>query len=523
MIISPKALKAYRERSFDSWLWMKALKREELLAELARLRVPPVFKTEPWLHQLVCFWIAICRPEFLFLLDMGLGKSKIIIDRMTHAQRERQFRRALVTVPRIINIDSWSDGIKLHSDLEPWPINQHEIEAKRELLLAPKGDIALIDYQGLHWALCDKVRSKGKKQQLVRNDKLIRMFHKLYNFIVMDESHYLMNHESLWFGIMRQMCNEMDFRYGMTGTLFGKDPEGIWSQFFLVDQGDTFGPNLGLFRACFFTAEPSKWGRGVSYTYDGRRNSLLHRMLGHRSLRYDEDEVLDLPERVARVSLCSMAPEQREHYLRAVEGLLNAQGKLSELDAPYIRMRQITSGYLRWKDDSGEHLVHFDQNPKLDLLEKLLDEMGAHNKAVIVYTYTETGRMIVDRVKKLGIDCEWLYGNTKDKSACRRRFMDDERCRVLVMQVASGAEGNDGLQRVARYMFLYETPSSPILRKQVIKRIHRPGQRFRCFIYDLVMQRSLDKGILDDLRDGIDTHDSIVNGRKLQKSFLMGE
>lgn len=520
MIIARQALEDYVSREFNSYLWMKKLNRQALEQELARFPVPPRFKTKPWLHQLVCFYIGLCEPEFLYLLDMGLGKSKILLDLITQRQREKRLRRALVTVPRLINIDSWGDDILRHSDLEPTLAMVEEIEAKREHLLNPRGDLTVIDYQGLQWALC--VKRKGKKgNELVRDDKLVRMAQRLYNFIGIDESHKLSNHESLWFGIMRQLTREAQFVYATTGTLFGRNVENIWSQFYLVDRGDTFGENLGPFRATFFTTKMNPW-KGAVYTYDRKQTRQLNKMLQHRSIRYDDDEIseMELPKRMPAITIkLEMSDEQREHYMRALQGVIDAGDDPKVMEAPWIRMRQITSGYLKWKDGHGDHIVRFKRNPKLEALERLYDEMG-DSKLVIPYVYTDTGQLISERLTALKIKHEWFYGGTKDKLGSRHRFMEDPACRVMVMNAESGGTGNDGMQKVARYMAFYESPPV-ITRKQTEKRIDRPGQTKRTYFYDLMMRGTCDKGILDNIKDEKDLFDSVVKATKAERKRLL--
>lgn len=517
MNISRHAVREFLGRRLDDYAWMKKLDRSVIEAELKQFKVKPKFKTEPWLHQLVCFYIGLCQPRFLFLLDMGLGKTKILADLMTQLQRERKLEGALITVPRIINLDSWSEDLAVHSELEPWSCGVTDIEEKWERLAYPKGDVSLIDYQGLHLALCKK--QKGKKG-LFRDDKKVRHIQKQYNFIGIDESHKLSSYDNLWFGIMNQLTKTAEFCYASTGTLFGKDPTDLWSQFYLVDRGETFGENLGLFRASFFTKKQNPW-KGIKYIFDPKMDRELHRMLQNRSLRYDEGEVHDLPPRVSRIIRFKMGTEQREHYLRAVQGILEANGKLSDLDANWVKMRQITSGYLSWKDDYGDHLIRFKENPKLDWLEGTLDSLG-QGKVVVCYDYTETGRMIVDRLKSLSIDHEWYYGGTKDKSGSRSRFLTDPKCRVFVMNSEAGGTGNDGLQKVSSHLIFYESPSHPTSRKQTLKRIHRPGQTKRSFIWDPIMIGSIDQGILDSIAEGIDLHEKVVNG-KVRKNFFLGE
>lgn len=515
MLISKAARQAYVDRDFDSFVWMKKLKLEDLQVELSHLKVKPQFKTTPWLHQLVCFFIGLRYPRFLFLLDMGAGKSKILMDLITQFQREKKLTRALITVPRLINIGSWEEDIGVHSCLEPIMVNAQGIDEKWDALMTGRGDLALIDYQGLCLAVCDKVKktARGKKQVVMTpNEKKMKMLRQRYDFIGLDESHKVKNSESLWFEVLEQICEQADFVYATTGTLFGKDPEDMWAQFRLVDGGETFGQDMGLFRTTFYDTKPGPWK--VIRTFDKKQSPLLNAMIQNRSIRYNAREFgKDVPDSVLIRRSISFSDEQRDHYLRALEGLINAGGKFSEMESSWVQLRYITAGYLHWKDEHGEHTVPFKENPKLEALEAILDEVG-DEKVVISHEYTETGRMISEMLKRRKIKHVWLYGGAKDSSGMRRKFIDDPDCQVFLMNSESGGTGVDGLQKVSHYLVLYETPCPPITRKQVIKRIHRPGQRERSFVYDLAMKRSVDIGILDDVLEGIDFYDSVVDPRK---------
>ena len=529
VLIKHSSVVEFLRRPLGDHRWVKKLTTEQIMAELKLLKIRPIFKTDPWIHQLACFYIATVRPDFIFTLDMGLGKTKILLDIITQVAREDRLSHALVTVPRRINIQSWDADIERHSELVPNLIDCEDIEEKWERLSNPKkSDITVIDYPSLHLALSEKKKVSGK-MVLRPDEKKVARVQKLYNFVGIDEIHKLSNDESLWFMIMRRMTAFCEFTYGTTGTLFGgeegtQDPAMIWPQFFLIDRGETFGENKGLFRASFFKSKPNLYGRGQKFTYDPSTSEKLNSMLQHRSLRYDEDEVLDLPKRVARTERFVMAEEQRQHYMLALDGLIAAGGDIQKLEGAWIKMRRIISGYLTWKDEYGDHVVRFKQNPKLDGLERLIDEVGGRSKIIVAYDYVETGKMICERVASMGLGYEWFYGGTKDQAASKRRFEEDPSCRVMVANSEAIGTGNDGLQKVCRYMMFYETPTPPITRKQTIKRIHRPGMRERAFFYDLVMRRSLDGGILASLASGVDAYDSVVNGRrKFTRGFLLSD
>lgn len=511
-MISKDAVRAYSQKQLDSFVWMKKLQRQELEREFKDWKVQPQFKTDPWLHQLVCFYIGTCYPQFMFLLDMGLGKTKILLDLMTHRVRTKKMQRALVTVPRLINLGSWEDAILEHSDLEP-VIASGSLEEKWEAVTQAKSQVVVIDYAGLQAILCKKVAKKGKKGAEMQPEVArVREVARRFDFFAADESHKAKNRDSLRFRLLSAITKAMPARYATTGTLFGRNPEDLFAQFFLVDRGETFGETLGLFRAYFFTEKEHYW-KGLEYQFNRGMTHELYRRVQHRSIRYDEDECLDLPERREIQVACRFNDEQREHYLRAVEGLINAQGKLKELDANFIRMRQIVSGYLQWKDDYGRHEVTFKENSKLDQLERLVFESG-DSKIVVSHEYTRSGELITERLKALGIEYEWLHGGSRDPVNAVRRFLANPNCKVFLMNSEAGGTGTDGLQKQARYLIFFESPVSPITRKQVLKRVHRPGQEHRTFIYDLIIPKSIDMRVLRFIEEGKSLHAAIVDGEE---------
>ena len=519
MLISKAAERAYVDRRFESWLWMKKLQKEQLLKELRQMHPRPRFKTEPWLHQLVCFWLGLHNPRFLFLLDMGAGKSKILLDLITHFQREKRLtKKALITVPRMINMGSWEEDTLRHSNLEPWLCLEENIEGKWEQLANPKGDVTFINYQGLTLACCDK---KGKK--LVRNDKKVAHLRGIYGFLGMDESHKLGNQDSTWHSLAWQIGKNMPYCYATTGTLFGKDPEPAWAQFKLVDRGETFGEHLGMFRHVFYNSVAGPWKTEFHFRRD--RLALLNSMMQNRSIRYNEREFSDVPKEMVIPMTFRMSEEQREHYLMALEGLINAGGVLQQTDAAYTRMRQICNGFVSWRDGTGKHTVEFEENPKLLALEGLL-EQAPDDKWVVSTEYTHTGQIISNMLTKMKIKHVWLYGGTKHNPLeLRRQFMQDDDCKVFLMQSESGGTGVDGLQKVSKRLVFYECPPSPTTRKQVLKRLVRPGQTEHTFIYDFTMRGSVEKRILEDCLAGVDFYASAVDGGmagKLRKIFEYG-
>lgn len=518
-MISRDALRTYRSRRFDDHRWMKTLPSRDLWAEIRQLKVRPFWgEQRPWLHQLVCFWLGLHYPEFLFLLDMGTGKTATALWIMQQLIREKRVKRGIVFVPRVINLADWGPACAQHTMLEPHIVNTKGVDEKWDMLENPRGDLTVIDYQGFH--LATATRTRGRSTKRMPDEKKLAKLRRRYDIGVLDEIHKMGNHQSLWFAQMRQLTRELKYCYGLTGTLFSPpNLEPIWSQFYLVDRGRTFGENLGCFRETFFTYDTS--GFAPKLVYNADQTPLLNKMMGHRSITYAGDEVNDLPPVVRRRVGFQLQGEQQHQYLVMLERMLNA-GNLppEEREAYWLRLRQICGGNLIWKDDSGPHRVVFKETPKLDELERVIDEAG-DQKVCISYEYTCSGELIIERLKKMGVRSEWLYGGTKDPVACKNRFINDKSVRAFVMNSAAGGTGVDGLQKVCRYMLLYESPSSPSARSQLIKRIHRNGQRERSFIVDFAAAGTVDAGILDAVEQGRDLYDGIMSGR-LSSALLHG-
>jgi len=176
-------------------------------------------------------------------------------------------------------------------------------------------------------------------------------------------------------------------------------------------------------------------------------------------------------------------------------------------------MRQISSGFVGFKnDESGEKAeVAFDENPKLERLLELLEELPEGHKAVVFYDFTFSGRTIVEQITaKLKRKPIWLWSGTKDSAKALNRFFTDESCTEAVINNRVGAYSLDGLQDVANYSFFYESPVPVIDREQAERRLIREGQKRTVFQYDLLLRNSVDARIRTFHKEGQDLFDALL-------------
>jgi superfamily II DNA or RNA helicase len=466
------------------------------------------FHTKPRFAQLAGFAIGTELDEFLFNYGCGVGKTKQILDLIRFHRFRSAANRWLVLVPNVINIQSWEDQIEEHApDLTFQPlVGSREV---RHQLVNERVNIQILNYAGLQSYMTELEHGEGRKV----NKSAARDFAGLFDGVVFDELHNIGNKQTLTYRLCRRLSRVCGFRYGATATLFGRDPTMMWTQYDLVDHGHTLGETLGLYRAAFFEAKDDLY-RGIRFEFDRSKSLKLSRFIRHRSLRFTAEECGDIPAVNHVPERLTWGDEQLAFYNR-LRGECKVLGKKVRLNPhTYTRMRQICSGYVGYStEDDGKAKLVFEQNPKLERLLQIIDEMPIDTKIMVMHQYIYTGELICDALEKRKIRVAKLFGKVKDGAKQWRLFLEDPRYRVISAQYSRVAGGNP--HKVASYMYFFESPPDPITRTQVEERLDRPGQPRKVFIYDPIMPNSFEEALHESLAEGIDFSEKVQSGKAL--------
>src|SRR5690606_12836729 len=82
------------------------------MRQLDPVRLPAfASRTEPWRHQKTGFWFAYHLPAAGLYMDMGSGKTKVVVDIVVN----RGHRRVLVVCPKSAMYDVWERQVPAHS------------------------------------------------------------------------------------------------------------------------------------------------------------------------------------------------------------------------------------------------------------------------------------------------------------------------------------------------------------------------------------------------------------------------
>lgn len=516
-MIPKAAIQAFLDRPRKDYRYLKSYTNAQLQAECDRLPVIPPIWGALKKHQKVCFLLGAWFGAFGFLLDTGTGKTLLSIALIRYFRKLGEVHHALVLVPNRINKAEWAREIRKNSPTTSYCVLRGSSKQKWEKFTAGEHTIFIETYAGLMRmvsALVDVKKKRGKKQtrmhRLKPSRRLLNQLLKKIDCLIMDESNAAKRKSSLPHRICRQIVKKAKTRFILSGTPFGRDPTDLWGQMYLIDDGATLGETLTLFREAFFTKKENYWG-GMDYTFNKKKKGQLNKFLANRSIRY-EANAADLPQLVAIPKHLTLPHDTEVYYERAKEMILAAKGNYNATKNAFLRMRQLSSGFLGYKDDEKgvKAQIEFDENPKLDMLVSLIESIREDRKIIVFHDFIYSGMMIARELKAMGVSFIRLKHNQDDQAELLSRFDHDPDCRVFVLSTA-GAYGLN--LQVAQYGIFYERPVPVILYKQMRRRFERQGSEHdKVFLYDLIVRNTVDQQIIRFHEEGGDLFRAIVEG-----------
>ena len=515
-VIDPDVLENYIAQANKDHEYVKQYSKGDLYRRLPRLRM----YTTPRLHQLQAFYLTTYYRSFLLFMDMGAGKTKVVLDTIRYRKQHHGMRAALIFTINLVAAKTWVDECAKHAPDLTIKLLQGPITKRIAELESGTADLYVTNHHAVLGLMGKRVEKLNKKREPTgrfnykTNSKAIKRIVPKIDTLVIDEAHMVTNTNARMWTLFEVISKRMRFRYGLTGTPFGRDPLPLFGQFKLIDQGETFGTELNKFRATFYDYERGYFGG--TYKFNRKMEPALNKMIRNRSIRYETTDFSDLPPVVQQSLFCKQTPQMLKVYREQVEEMMRQRGS-NKLESAFVNLRQCTSGYqtlvkggedqrqleLLGLEERKREYVHFANNPKLEALEGLIQGLPFGAKFMIFAEYRHTVEMLSEMLSRLHVGHVKLYGGVKDKIAVLDKFYDDPKCLALVANNVS-ASMSINPQHVCHYMIFFESSTRPTIRQQAEKRLHRPGQKYTVFIYDILIRNSVDSKIVLWLQQGKD-------------------
>ena len=380
------------------------------------------FKTKPYAHQLKALEMSWDRPYFAYFMEMGTGKSKVLIDNISMLYDNGKINGVLIVAPKGVVKNWYESEIPTHlvDHIEHktvlWQSNINQKQQKKLNTLFETGE-------DLH-ILIMNVEALSTKKGVDFAEKFL-FSHR--SMMAIDESTTIKNPEAKRTKNICKLGLSTKYNRILTGSPVTKSPLDLYKQCDFLMPELLGHSSYYSFRTRYAVMRTANFGgRSVQIVVGYRNLNELSEKLKPFSYRVLKDDCLDLPKKTYMKRTVSLTTEQSKAYRQMKEmALASFNGKMmttATVLTQLMRLQQITCG--NFVADDGT-MVDLDTNRIPELMD-LLDEV--EGKVVIwAHFQKDVNRIIKEISKKYGensyVD---YYGKTlqEDRQKNIKKFQD---------------------------------------------------------------------------------------------------
>lgn len=233
----------------------------------------------------------------------------------------------------------------------------------------------------------------------------------------------------------------------------------------------------------------------------------LWQRIGDNCLKVERKQVFDLPPRVVKTYNVELSKEQKKLYLELQKTNCTDNITVDNGLMLYLRFQDICNGYEPVETEESTELkqvvelIPLQENPKLDMLEEVIEEIG-DNQIVVWCSRTKLLNDAEKRIREKGYTTG-IYDGKIPKDLREKNYQDfaDKKIQVLFMNQASGAYGLDNLKE-ADYAIYLSNSYSVEQREQSEYRTDRGGSTRTKYIYDITCKGTCEDRVVKALQQG---------------------
>jgi len=214
-----------------------------------------------------------------------------------------------------------------------------------------------------------------------------------------------------------------------------------------------------------------------------------------------------------------LTAEQIRIYQKLVKDGFSEEFYLGKAQAAElnIRLQDICLGFEPLKDEDGVVTYRaFKENPKLEALMDLLDEIDETEQVVIWCSRTNAIKSIAARLDKEKISYAFYTGaESKEEKSETERLIKEKKVRVFLGNIAAGSFGLNALKD-CNYMVWYCTDDSPEKIHQAQHRILRGESKTLKFAYTLLCDKTVELKQFNSNKNG----EEFIKFRNSKEDYL---
>jgi SNF2 family DNA or RNA helicase len=473
------------------------------------------FKTKPYGHQLEALEMSWNKEVFAYFMEMGTGKSKVLLDNIAMLYDKGKINGALLIAPKGVYKNWFDQEIPTHlpdhieKEVVLWQSNITKSQSRKLGTLFNTGE-------ELH-ILVMNVEALSTQKGVDFAAKFLRSHNTL---MAIDESTTIKNPDAKRTKNIVKLGEQSKYRRILTGSPVTKSPLDLYKQCEFLDPWLLGHSSYYTFRTRYAKMATANFGgRSVQIVVGYKNLEELSEKLKPFSFRILKEECLDLPAYTYQKRIIQLTPDQQRLYdqMKRMALAIKDGETMSTATAlvQLMRLQQITCGH--FKSDTGE--VYEIKNDRVNALIDVLNE--AQGKVVIWAHWRNDIETIVKHVKKTFGDNSYVtyYGDTstEDRQKAIQEIQDpNSDVRFIIGTPQTGGYGITLTE--ADTMVYYSNGYDLEKRTQSEARINRIGQKRKMTYVDIICEKTVDEKIVKALRKKINIASKIM-GEEL-KSWI---
>ncbi len=476
-----------------------------------------IFKTTPYEHQLQALELSCDREEFALFMEMGTGKSKVLIDNIAYLYAKGKIDAVLVVAPKGVYANWVEREIVQHlpdfvdHNMVLWkPGGKKADEELDDLVDKFSFDLKIL-------VMNVEAFSTRKGAQYA-----YRFVSSHKTLLAIDESTTIKNPGAKRTKSIVSLGKYAVYRRILTGSPITKSPLDVYTQAQFLDPALLGYSSYYSFRAHFaLLVDRQAGGRSFKQVVGFQNLHELNALLGEFSFRVLKEDCLDLPDKVYLRREIEMTPEQKKIYneLRryAITQLDTAEVvSASSVLTQLLRLHQISCGFVAPEEAELQEI----KNNRLSELLQILEEVSG--KVIIwanyQYDIQRINKAIQEAYGKETVGTYYGATSDKDRKWLINSFQDpDSPVRFFVGNTQTGGYG---ITLTAASTVVYYSNSYDLEKRlQSEDRAHRIGQTNKVTYIDLFCKDTVDEKIVRALRQKLDIAKQVL-GEEQWKDWL---
>lgn len=436
-------------------------------------------KFVPHPYQRYCISKVIDQENIALWLDMGLGKSIITLTAVNELKYNRfQIRKCLVIAPKKVAEATWNREQEKWDHLTLLRVsNVLGSQTQRLKALYKPADVYVINRENIPW-LVDHYRNDWP-----------------FDMVVIDEASSFKSHSAKRTKSLASVRNHITRMVELTGTPAPNGLMDLWSQVWLLDQGERLEKKITHFRERYFNSFGDGQMGFRSYTPKPDAEAVIKEKLADICISMKADDYLSLPDITYDVVPVVLDEKSKKQYRKLERDMLIQVDPQTVVDVTSAaalsnKLCQLCNGAI-YDQDRDVHEIH---SCKLEAFEEVIEQLGG-SPAIVFYNFQhDIPRILRVLAKMKRPDGEPLVVKqlkTKEEELeWNRREID-----ILLAHPASAAYGLN-LQDGGNHIIWFGLNWSLELYLQANKRLHRQGQSQKVIVHILAVEGGRDMDVL---------------------------